>query len=81
MDGSLTGITRSPFTFSILVIEMTYSRTIIFNLMLTALMANLISNFISRKSFYDILKEKYIFEIHCEEIESNEKEIEAAKKS
>lgn len=77
MVGFLTGITRSPFTSSILVIEMTDSHTIIFNLMLTALVANLISNFISRHSFYDILKDKYLKEIQDEESEIKKKEIEA----
>lgn len=60
MVGFLTGITRSPFTSSILVIEMTNNHNIIFNLMLTAVIANLVSNFISKHSFYDHLKDQYI---------------------
>jgi H+/Cl- antiporter ClcA len=67
MTGFLTGITRSPFTCSILVLEMTNSHNIIFYIMLTALLANLISNLISRHSFYDQLKVKYIQEIHKSE--------------
>lgn len=67
MVGSLTGITRSPFTSSILVLEMTNSHDIIFHLMLTALLANLISNIVSRHSFYDILKTNYIDDIHRRE--------------
>ncbi|MGB4843501.1 MAG: chloride channel protein [Ferruginibacter sp.] len=67
MAGFLTGITRSPFTCSILVLEMTNSHNIIFYIMLTALSANLISNLISRHSFYDQLKVKYISEIHKSE--------------
>lgn len=69
MAGFLTGITRSPFTCSILVLEMTNSHNIIFYLMLTALSANLISNLITRHSFYDQLKVKYIHELHKTEAE------------
>jgi H+/Cl- antiporter ClcA len=72
MAGFLTGITRSPFTCSILVLEMTNSHNIIFYIMLTALSANLISNFVTRHSFYDQLKVKYITEIH--KAEKQEKE-------
>ena len=64
MVGFLTGITRSPFTSSILVIEMTNNHNIIFYLMLTALAANLVANFISRHSFYDHLKDQYVHDIH-----------------
>lgn len=76
MAGFLTGITRSPFTCSILVLEMTDSHNIIFYIMLTALSANLISNFIGRHSFYDQLKLKYISEIH----KSEKQEVEDDKK-
>ncbi len=70
MTGFLTGITRSPFTCSILVLEMTNTHNIIFYIMLTALVANLVSNFISRHSFYDYLKDQYIREIHSSESQS-----------
>lgn len=73
MTGFLTGITRSPFTCSILVLEMTNSHNIIFYIMLTALSANLISGLISRHSFYDQLKVKYINEIH--KTEKREKDL------
>ena len=69
MAGFLTGITRSPFTCSILVLEMTNTHNIIFYIMLTALAANLASNFISRHSFYDHLKDQYIREIHHQELQ------------
>jgi H+/Cl- antiporter ClcA len=74
MAGFLTGITRSPFTSSILVVEMTNSHNIIFYIMLSALLANLISNIVSRHSFYDHLKDTYIAEIHkqsAQEIEAS----------
>ena len=81
MTGFLTGITRSPFTCSILVLEMTNSHNIIFYIMLTALSANLISGFITRHSFYDQLKVKYISEIHHSEVQEAEaKKIEKAKR-
>lgn len=67
MAGFLTGVTRSPFTSSILVIEMTNSHNVIFYLMLTALLANLVSNLVNRHSFYDQLKHQYIREIHQSE--------------
>ncbi len=74
MAGFLTGITRSPFTCSILVLEMTNSHNIIFYIMLTALTANLISNLITRHSFYDQLKVKYISEIHKSEGQENDED-------
>lgn len=64
MVGFLTGITKSPFTSSILVLEMTNNHNIIFHLMFTALVASLLSNYISRKSFYDQLKDQYVGEVH-----------------
>lgn len=69
MTGFLTSITRSPFTSSILVLEMTNSHNVIFYLMLTALFSNLIATVVSRHSFYDHLKDQYINEIHKTEIQ------------
>ena len=71
MVGFLTGVTRSPFTSAVLVIEMTNDHDIIFYLMLTALTASLISNLVSRHSFYDHLKDQFIREIHNEESQVN----------
>ena len=51
---------------------MTNSHNIIFYIMLTALSANLISGFITRHSFYDELKVKYISEIHHSEVQEAE---------
>jgi H+/Cl- antiporter ClcA len=64
MTGLLTSITRSPFTSSILVLEMTNSHNVIFYIMLTGLVSNLISNMISKHSLYDVLKNRYIGELH-----------------
>jgi H+/Cl- antiporter ClcA len=63
MTGFLTSITRSPFTSSILVLEMTNSHNVIFYIMLSGLLSNLIANMVSRVSFYDHLKEQYIHEV------------------
>ena len=75
MTGFLTSITRSPFTSSILVLEMTNSHNVIFYIMLTALLSNLIATIISRHSFYDHLKDQYIAEIHKTEIQQIEKDL------
>lgn len=64
MVGFLTGITKSPFTSSILVLEMTNNHNVIFHLMLTALIANLLSMYMSKRSFYDQLKDQYVGEVH-----------------
>ncbi len=69
MAGFLTGITRSPFTSSILVLEMTNSHNVILYIMLTALFSNLIAYLVSRHSFYDHLKMDYIREIHGSEVQ------------
>lgn len=63
MTAFLAGITRSPFTSLILVLEMTNTHNVIFYLMISALLANIIAQLFSRHSFYDHLKDKYIREI------------------
>lgn len=65
MVGCLTGITRSPFTSSILVLEMTTADSIIFYLMLAGLASNLVSTLVDKKSFYDHLKEQYLAEVEA----------------
>ncbi len=67
MTAYLTGVTRSPFTSAIIVFEMTDRHSIIFYLMLAALISNLIGNFIDKKSFYDNLKEEYVVNIERKE--------------
>src|SRR4029079_12316617 len=62
MVSFLTGITRSPFTSAILVLEMTDRHNVIFHLMVAAMIANLVSMVIDRKSLYDHLKEGYLEE-------------------
>ncbi|MFC4231390.1 chloride channel protein [Parasediminibacterium paludis] len=75
MTGFLTSITRSPFTSSILVSEMTNSHNVIFYIMLTALFANLVATLIGRHSFYDHLKDQYINDIHKTEIQQTDSEM------
>lgn len=78
MVGALTGITRSPFTSSILVIEMTNSHNIIFYLMMSGLLSNIIAGLVSKHSFYDYLKDQYIHEIHKTEIQEQVEDEEQA---
>lgn len=59
MTAFLTGITRSPFTSAIIVIEMTDRHSAIFFLMLAAVISSAIAYLVERKSFYDYLKDYY----------------------
>jgi len=67
MAGFLTGVTRSPFTSAILVLEMTDRHNLIFHLMLAAMVASIVSVVVDRHSFYDRLKLEYIHKLHREE--------------
>ncbi|MCU0404935.1 MAG: chloride channel protein, partial [Chitinophagaceae bacterium] len=62
MVGFLTGLTRSPFTSAILVLEMTDRHSVIFHLMLAGMLGNLSAWLIDRKSLYDHLKADYLKE-------------------
>lgn len=64
MVGFLTGVTRSPFTSAILVLEMTDRHNVILHLMSAAMVANLAAYMIDRHSFYDHLKYQYLHEIN-----------------
>jgi H+/Cl- antiporter ClcA len=63
MVGFLTGVTRTPFTSAILVLEMTDRHNVIFHLMLAGMVASLVAMIIDRHSFYDHLKYQYLREI------------------
>lgn len=67
MVGFLTGVTRSPFTSVILVLEMTNSHNIIFHLILAGMVASLVSILIDKHSLYDHLKVQYIKELNTPE--------------
>lgn len=63
MVAFLTGVTRTPFTSAILVLEMTDRHNVIFHLMLAGMLASLASLLVDRRSFYDHLKVRYLKEV------------------
>ena len=67
MVGFLTGVTRSPFTSAILVLEMTDRHNVIFHLILAGMVASLVSIIIDKHSLYDHLKVQYILDLRKEE--------------
>jgi H+/Cl- antiporter ClcA len=60
MTAFLTGVTRSPFTSAIIVLEMTDRHSAIFQLMYAAMVGHLISFTIDRKSYYERMKERLL---------------------
>lgn len=62
MVAFLTGVTRTPFTSAILVLEMTDRHNVIFHLMLAGMLSGIISYLVDRRSFYDHLKVQYMKE-------------------
>ncbi|HEX2608462.1 MAG TPA: chloride channel protein [Flavisolibacter sp.] len=67
MVGFLTGITRTPFTSAILVLEMTDRHSVIFHLLVAALISNLAALLVDKHSFYEKLKKGYVEEVLQEE--------------
>lgn len=67
MVAFLTGVTRTPFTSAILVLEMTDRHNVIFHLMLAGMVASLVAMVVDKHSFYDHLKFQYLREIVGEE--------------
>lgn len=63
MVAFLTGVTRSPFTSAILVLEMTDRHNVIFHLMLAGMVAALVSVLVDKHSFYDHLKHQHIHDL------------------
>lgn len=63
MAGFLTGVTRTPFTSAILVLEMTNRDNVIFHLMLASMVAGIVATIVDKHSFYDHLKHQYIHEL------------------
>ena len=72
MVGFLTGVTRSPFTCAILVLEMTDRNNLIFHLMLAGMFASIIAMVVDKHSLYDHLKDQYIHDLMKEEAKENE---------
>jgi len=60
MVGFLTGVTHSPFTSAILVLEMTDRHSVVFYLMLAGMFAYLFTMLVNKKSVYEHLKEGYL---------------------
>ena len=71
MVGFLTGITRTPFTSSIIVLEMTDRHNLIFYLMLAGMVASMASLLVDKHSLYDRLKVRYLKEIEQESLKPN----------
>ena len=63
MVAFLTGVTRTPFTSAILVLEMTDRHNVIFYLMLAGMVASIVAVIIDKRSFYDRLKHQYMQEL------------------
>lgn len=66
MVGFLTGVTRSPFTSAILVLEMTDRHGVIFHLILAAMTSSVAAILIDKHSFYHHLKVQYVKELQTE---------------
>ncbi|RYZ48102.1 MAG: chloride channel protein, partial [Chitinophagaceae bacterium] len=66
MVGFLTGVTRTPFTSAILVLEMTDRHSVIFQLLVAALVSNIAALLIAKHSFYETLKKDYIKDVLSE---------------
>jgi len=60
MTAFLTGVSRSPFTSAILVLEMTDRHSAIFQLMYAAMVAYLISHGIDKHSYYERMKARLL---------------------
>ncbi len=72
MVGFLTGVTRTPFTSAILVLEMTDRHNVIFHLMLAGMVASLAAMLVDRHSFYDHLRKQYVDDLNLEEKKAKE---------
>ncbi len=67
MVGFLTGVTRTPFTSAILVLEMTDRHNVIFHLMIAGMVASVVSMVVDKHSLYDHLKIQYIHDLQHED--------------
>jgi H+/Cl- antiporter ClcA len=71
MVAFLTGITRTPFTAAILVLEMTDGHSLILQLMMAGVLANLVSMVVDKHSLYHYLKNQYVADLQTEEDTAN----------
>lgn len=60
MCAFLTGVTRSPFTSAILVLEMTDRHSVIFQLMYASMIASVAAHAIDKRSYYDRMKNRLL---------------------
>lgn len=60
MIGFLTGVTRTPFTSFILVLEMTDRHNAVFPMMLAAVTAQWVAGFVDKHSFYENVKNNFL---------------------
>lgn len=67
MVAFLTGITRTPFTSAVLVLEMTDGHSLILELMMAGIISNLVSLLVDRHSFYHYLKNQYLADLEADE--------------
>ncbi|MEO8567914.1 MAG: chloride channel protein [Ginsengibacter sp.] len=67
MAGFLTGVTHTPFTSAILVLEMTDRHNVIFHLMIAAMVASIVSMVVDKHSLYDHLKVQCLHDLHHED--------------
>ncbi|MEO6845564.1 MAG: chloride channel protein [Ginsengibacter sp.] len=72
MVGFLTGVTRTPFTSAILVLEMTDRNSVIFYLMIAGLLSSLVSLTVDKHSLYDHLKVQSIHDLTHEKEDEEE---------
>ena len=67
MIGFLTGVTRTPFTSAILVLEMTDRHSAIFYFLLAGMLANVAASFVLKRSFYEIQKDLLFSQFRLDE--------------
>ncbi|MBX2973067.1 MAG: chloride channel protein [Flavobacteriales bacterium] len=60
MCAFLTGVTRSPFTSAILVLEMTDRHSVIFQLMYASMIASVVAHTLDTKSYYERMKNRLL---------------------
>lgn len=71
MVGLLTGVTRTPFTSAILVLEMTDRNNVIFHLMIAGLVASIVSLLVDKHSLYDHIGVRFLHDLQKEEFKEN----------
>ena len=68
MVAFLTGVTRSPFTSAILVLEMTDRHSVVFYLMAAGMVASLFASLADKHSLYEHLKDGYLKDAYTDSL-------------